>query len=366
LFTIRIFVLMHDCGHRSLFRTPMLNRHAGFILGVVAGVPQAVWSKRHLHHHVANGNWDRFRGVLDILSVDEYAALDDWRRWRYRRIRHAVFAPYGGFIYMVFRPFWAWAKGSCDLLWHLATAKLREPYVSLSEHAQAFRTRYWRSLADYSDLCRHHLVSLIVWVGMCLAIGPMQFLSIHIASLTLTGAVMILLVHSQHNFEHAYASDDANWDPMSATLEGTSFLVLPRWLRWFTADSGYHHVHHLSAAIPNYRLAACHERHADLFAGVKRLRLADVPGTLRCILWDTHAQKITSMAEYEQRNRADRLPGLFRIRRHYKLRSVRSTPARESGPQPGSWMQISAVRFARNYCAQQDSKSAGSGLITHD
>jgi omega-6 fatty acid desaturase (delta-12 desaturase) len=142
---------------------------------------------------------------------------------------------------------------------------------------------------------------------MCLAIGPVRFLAIHIISLTLTGAVMILLVHSQHNFEHAYASGDADWDATTATLAGTSYLLLPRWLRWFTADSCYHHIHHLSAAIPNYRLAACHERHADLFAGVKRLRLADLPGTLRCILWDPHARRIISMAEYEHRYRAERL-----------------------------------------------------------
>jgi omega-6 fatty acid desaturase (delta-12 desaturase) len=105
----------------------------------------------------------------------------------------------------------------------------------------------------------------------------------------------------QHNFEHSYASDGQHWDQDTGAIAGTSYLVLPRWLNWVTVDIGYHHIHHLSAAIPNYRLARCHDEYQHLFSSVTRVRLYGVLGALKCILWDRHAQRIMSIAEYQQR-----------------------------------------------------------------
>src|SRR5471032_2108479 len=62
LFLLRGFVLMHDCGHHSLFRSKSLNRIGGFLLGVLSGMPQQVWAENHRFHHVTNGNWARYRG----------------------------------------------------------------------------------------------------------------------------------------------------------------------------------------------------------------------------------------------------------------------------------------------------------------
>jgi acyl-lipid omega-6 desaturase (Delta-12 desaturase) len=76
--------------------------------------------------------------------------------------------------------------------------------------------------------------------------------------------------------------------------------VLPRWLNWFTANIGYHHVHHLSSRIPNYRLIRCHEEYQQLFTDVTRVKLWEVSSALKCILWDTRAQQIISVAEYRQ------------------------------------------------------------------
>jgi omega-6 fatty acid desaturase (delta-12 desaturase) len=105
----------------------------------------------------------------------------------------------------------------------------------------------------------------------------------------------------QHNFEHSYASDSESWDSDEAVLHGTSFLALPSWLNWFTANIAYHHIHHLSARIPNYRLAECHEEFRDLFTGVRRIGLFQVREALRHILWDTESRRIISVAEYRQR-----------------------------------------------------------------
>lgn len=297
LFTMRAFVLMHDCGHGSLFRSVALNKAFGFLLGVIVGVPQYVWSKRHARHHATNGNWQRFRGVLDILTVKEYAALDAASRRRYVRLRKLVFAPYGGFMYLVFRPRYIWLKGTFDLLRFLVVAKLRAPKIPLRQHVRQFHSRHWRSAIDYRHMCWTNLGVLAGAAAMSHAIGTGVFLLVYVASLSLVGAALILLVHAQHNFPHAYAANDAAWDPDAATLQGTSWMLLPAWLDWFTADSAYHHIHHLSSAIPNYRLAECHHHNPDLFAGVTRLRLTQIPETLRCILWDEAAGRIVSTEE---------------------------------------------------------------------
>ena len=104
----------------------------------------------------------------------------------------------------------------------------------------------------------------------------------------------------QHNFEHSYAREGSDWDYDAGAIEGSSFLILPRWLNWFTANIAYHHIHHLSAKIPNYRLIECHNAYRELFSDVTRVKLSHVPKSLKCILWDRSAQRIISVAEYRQ------------------------------------------------------------------
>jgi acyl-lipid omega-6 desaturase (Delta-12 desaturase) len=104
----------------------------------------------------------------------------------------------------------------------------------------------------------------------------------------------------QHNFDHSYASDGTNWDYETSAIEGTSFLILPRWLNFFTANIAYHHIHHLSARIPNYCLIGCHNEYSNLFSNVTRLKLSQIHTALKCILWDTRAGRIISVAEYRQ------------------------------------------------------------------
>jgi fatty acid desaturase len=192
LFTLRVFALMHECGHGRLFRSQWLNRATGFVLGVLSGMPQYVWSQHH-----------------------------------------------------------TWTTGSIRLVVHLARSKLSRPQLSLSEHAAG-----------------------------------------------------IVLFTVQHNFDHAYASDSQRWDYTTGAIRGTSFLVLPAWLNWFTVNMGYHHIHHLSAIIPNYRLARCHNESQHLFPDVRRLKLSQIHHALKCILWDQRGQQIISVAEYRQQTLA--------------------------------------------------------------
>ena len=291
---IRVFSLMHDCGHGSLFRTQWLNRTVGFFFGVASGMPQYVWSQHHNFHHQTNGNWDKYRGPVSTLSLTEYEALSSVQQWVYRTARHLAFAPLAGFVYLIFNPRVNWIKGSTSLLLHIARGK----------GAATFKTRYWKSYREYWHQSANNVVLLSLWALMSWAIGPVAFFAIYLTSVSLAGGVGIALFTVQHNFEYAYASETPAWDIDAGTLAGTSFLILPGWLNWATANIGFHHVHHLSSAIPGYCLPKCHEEYQHLFTGVRRITLTQIPGHLKYILWDPREQRIISVRDYREQKAA--------------------------------------------------------------
>jgi acyl-lipid omega-6 desaturase (Delta-12 desaturase) len=302
---MRVFSLMHECGHGSLFRTQSLNRVVGFLFGVISGMPQYVWSRNHHFHHQTNGNWDDYRGPVSTLSVKEYEALSPFRQWVYQYARHVVFAPLAGFVYLLFNPRVNWIKGSTSLLVHVLRRKIAQPRVSWRVHAATFTTRYWKSAKEYRHQCANNAVLLGSWVLLAWAFGPLPFFVIYVTSISLAGGVGIALFTVQHNFEHAYASEAADWDIHEGALSGTSFLVLPGWLNWATANIGFHHIHHLSASIPGYCLPKCHDEYQHLFKDVTRITLWEIPRHLSCILWDTRARRIISVRAYRQQKAAE-------------------------------------------------------------
>jgi acyl-lipid omega-6 desaturase (Delta-12 desaturase) len=296
---IRVFALLHECGHGSLFRTQFLNQGFGFVFGVLSGMPQYVWSQHHDYHHRTNGDWDRYRGPLSTLTLVEYDALSASGRRSYRRARHIGFAPLGGFVYLVFNPRFNWLKGSVTLLLDAARSSWRDRQHSFAQHAALHKSRYWKTPREYRHMLANNAVLLGLW-ALALTLGaPGLFIAVYLGSLSLAGGIAIALFTVQHNFDHAYARDSAHWDVDASVLEGTSFLILPGWLNWATANIGYHHVHHLSAAIPGYRLVACHEQYRHLFTGVRRIALWEIPRHLKCLLWDRDNGRIVSFAEHD-------------------------------------------------------------------
>jgi len=298
LFTVRAFVLMHECGHGSLFRTQSLNRTFGFFLGVIAGMPQYVWSRHHNFHHANNGNWDKYRGLYTTLSIDEYASMSASQQRIYRCKCNIAGAPLAGLIYVIFNPRFTWLKGTAGLVNHIVRGKLARPHLSMRAHAASFETRYWKSKKEYWHMFWNNVALLSIWVLICWTFGALLFFTIYLISASLAAGAGIVLFTVQHNFEHSYASDSAHWDCDAGAIEGTSLLILPRWLNWFTANIAYHHIHHLSAKIPNYCLIKCHNDYRHLFAGVTRVKLSHVNKALKYILWDRRARRIISVAEY--------------------------------------------------------------------
>jgi len=131
-------------------------------------------------------------------------------------------------------------------------------------------------------------------------LGAGFFLSIYLSVLTFSAVIFIWVFFVQHIFEGSYAHNTEGWDYLSGAIEGSSYLELPTILKWFTADIGYHNIHHLSERIPNYNLEACHHENIHLLSRVKTLRISDMLACAKFILWDSDSNNLVSIASFRQ------------------------------------------------------------------
>ncbi len=300
LFLMRVFMMMHDCGHDSLYNNPTLNKIVGFFMGVLCGIPQQVWSKHHAYHHATNGDWEKYQGPLSCISTKDYEVLSEKQKKSYRNSRNIWLAPVGGFMYFIFNPRFNWLKGCIQFVIH-TIKNIFSGTFSYKKITTSFKTASWASWQEFIHMTGNNLVLLSIWYFSASYFGWAEFFCVYTFVISLSGALGIILFTVQHNFEHSYASNSNNWDYYLGALEGTSYLDLPKILHWFTADIGYHHVHHLNAKIPNYNLKKCHEEYETIFESVTRIKLNQAAHSFKYILWDKDLGKMVSVNEYRDR-----------------------------------------------------------------
>jgi len=306
LFSARTFSLMHDCGHDSLFRSRWLNRLAGFLLGVLNAIPQHPWSRGHAFHHRHNGNWERYRGPSALVTLEHYRGLSPLRRWLYGFLRQPLMLLPGGFFYLVIKPRLALLLGSAEFLiatsralWAALAARGWRALGELPNLVRQHRSSSWYTRGELADLVANNLLVLGSWFLMAHWLGAGLFWSCYALVMGFSAALFICIFFVQHNFANTYAHGSADWNYLRGAVEGSSNLELPALLHWFSADIGFHSIHHLCERIPNYRLRACHERNAHLLSASRRLRLADIPGCFAYILWDNTNNRLITVAEAE-------------------------------------------------------------------
>ena len=296
LFLARCFSLMHDCGHNALFRHSGTNRWLGFLLGIVAGIPQLPWSRGHAFHHRHNGNWQRYRGPAAVVSVQTYNDYSPREQGMYRLLRHPLMLIPGGFFYLVIKPRIELLAGLAGLVPDAITRLRQSPGASLREIVASHRSRWWHSPEEFRDLLLNNLAVVACWLGLAWWLGAGPFWLIYAPVMAGGAAIFICIFFVQHNFPGSYAHGNGDWTSMDGAMQGTSDLQLPALLNWFSADIGCHAIHHLCEAIPNYRLQDCQKRNAHLLTGVKRLKLSDIPSCFDYILWDEIAGHLTTVA----------------------------------------------------------------------
>jgi omega-6 fatty acid desaturase (delta-12 desaturase) len=254
---VRLFMIQHDCGHGSFFKSRRANDLLGRALGVLTLTPYAFWRRSHAIHHATSGNLDR-RGTGDVttLTVREYLALPAWRRLLYRIYRH---------------PLVLFGIGPT----YLFVIRHRIPRGSLFG-----RRQNWGSILGTNVAIAAVLFMLV------LTVGTRSFLLGYLPMILLASSMGVWLFYIQHQFADTYWAAEADWDFHAAALQGSSFYDLPRLLHWLTAYIGFHHIHHLSSKVPNYHLRACFEQNPEFREVAKRVTLLDSVRCLRLALWD--------------------------------------------------------------------------------
>lgn len=300
LFSVRCFALMHDCGHYSLFSSKRVNRVIGFVLGVINAIPQYPWSRGHAYHHKTNGDWNRYRGPSALLSTEEFAQLSPSAQRRYELLRHPFMIFPGGFFYLAIKPRLALIKGTYDFIGHLLICLKRDPGMGLARIVSSYQSRNWYTTAEFWDLLFNNICVVGGWIFLGYLIGFGFFFSVYSITLTFSAAIFICVFFVQHNFDGSYAHKTAGWDYLLGAIEGSSYLELPTVFKWFSADIGYHNIHHLSEKIPNYNLEACHNQNIHLLTQVKTLRMTNIPDCFKFILWDAAANTLVSIQSFRQ------------------------------------------------------------------
>ncbi len=264
-FAVRTFIVFHDCGHGSFFESRRANTWLGRITGMLVLQPFAEWRHAHAVHHSSAGDLDR-RGTGDVptMTVREYMEAPFKQRLAYRLFRNPL-VMYG------IGPFFAMAIG---------------PRIARKDQRPRLRNSVW--LTD---------VALAVLIAtLCLTLGWQEFLLIQGPLVFLAGGAGIWLFYVQHQFEDVYWESGESWSYATAALEGSSYLKLPKLLQFFSGNIGLHHIHHLSARVPNYKLQACHEN-LEIFHDVPVLTLWDGIKAVRLKLYDEDSHRMVGWRE---------------------------------------------------------------------
>ena len=266
-FLVRLFMIQHDCGHGSFFRRRRANDWVGRAIGVLTLTPYDFWRHSHALHHANSGNLDhRGFGDVDTLTVREFLALSRWRQLRYRLYRHPIVMFGIGPAYLFI------------LRHRLPVGLMRSTW------------RFWLSTMATNLAIAILAVTLIRLIGL----GP--FLLVQLPITLLAGSIGVWLFYVQHQFEDTFWAHDKGWNFHEAALHGSSYYDLPSIPRWFTANIGVHHVHHLCSRIPYYRLPQVLRDHPEL-AAVGRITLFQSLRCVRTVLWDERRQQLISFRE---------------------------------------------------------------------
>lgn len=264
-FLVRAFIIFHDCGHGSFFKSKKANDIVGTLMGLLAFTPYLHWRWEHALHHATAGDLDK-RGLGDMwtLTVREYQASTPLQKFLYRAARHP-------FILFFIAP--------------VLLFSIKQRFTSAQASKELKRSVYLTTLA---------LVCIIGVISYF--IGLPSFLIIHGGILAVGAGFGVWLFYFQHQYEGMYWKRHKDWDYFQAALQGSSYYKLPKILQFFSGNIGFHHVHHLNSRIPNYNLEKCHNSVA-LFKDVRAFTFFESLPAALLGLWDEDQEKLIRFSE---------------------------------------------------------------------
>ena len=274
-FLVRIFIIQHDCGHQSFLKSKSWNNRLGFICSFISLIPYKYWARSHNFHHGHNGQLEvRDIGDIDLLTVNEYKALDKQKRFKYRIYRSPIVMFLLGPLYY--------------LLVHN-----RFPFIKMAG---------WK--AARQSLRRSNIYLLAVYFLVGYLLGWQKFLMVQAPIIVFFAVIAIWFFYVQHQHEDSYKQWKENWEYLLSAIRGSTYYKLPKLFQWLTGNIGLHHIHHLSSLIPNYNLEKCNRENPIL---EKYVTILTFRKSLKCIfskLWDENTQRMISFREFNRMERA--------------------------------------------------------------
>ncbi len=271
----RAFIIFHDCGHGSFFKSQRANNFLGMICGLMVFTPYYQWRFEHAVHHATSGDLDR-RGVGDIvtLTVDEYLKLPRWGRFKYRLYRSPI-------VMLGVGPWFTF----------LISQRFINPISKKRERFSVY----------FSNL---FIVALLVVAAHTIGVKELLIIQLPVAFIGGLGGIWMFYI--QHQFEGTYWQRHEEWDYATAAIRGSSYFKLPKVLQWFTGNIGFHHIHHLSSRIPNYALQKCMEENPE-FQDVTTITLWSSLKSLGLNLWDEEQRQLVSFRQLKRLQRQQQL-----------------------------------------------------------
>jgi len=264
-FLVRIFIIFHDCGHGSFFKSKRLSTIVGIVTGLITFTPYHKWHYEHKIHHQTVGNLEK-RGVGDVmtLTVEEYRKLTPFRKFYYRVYRSPV-------VLFLIAP----------IIIFVIANRFTNKNMTLKEKVYVYLT---------------NLALAVCIAGLMMVIGWKTYLMIQIPILIIGCGHGVWLFYVQHQFRHVVWAKTDEWDYKTVALKGSSLFKLPSLLNWFTGNIGFHHIHHLSPLIPNYNLKRCHYEN-PIFQDVIPVTFFSAFESLLLRLWDEERQMLVKFSE---------------------------------------------------------------------
>jgi omega-6 fatty acid desaturase (delta-12 desaturase) len=272
LLIVRLFIFYHDFQHKAILTHSVPARWILDAYGMLVLSPPSVWNRSHDHHHKHNSK-DLIRGMgsFPTMTCEQYASATFFEKCCYYWARHPLTILFGYFT--------VFAMGMC----------IRAIFVNPRQHKDACL-----ALAIHIAL-----ITCLAWMGWDKLVLGM------LVPLAIACSLGSYLFYAQHNFPGCWLDSREDWSHSSAALRSSSYLKMNPVMNWFTGNIGYHHIHHLNARIPFYRLP-------EAMAGLPELRKpasitlkpSDIVACFRSNLWDTDTKRLISYRAARQKTRS--------------------------------------------------------------
>jgi len=266
LLILRLFVIYHDQQHKAILPKSHFADVFMAVFGIFALSPVSIWRSSHNHHHNHNSKLRGSHiGSFPIMTKDQFLKSSKRERRQYLFTRHPLVILFGYvFVFL---------GGMCVL-----------PLVDEPR--------------EHYDCLIALMVHMVAGVLLTLIFGWLALLLTLIIPYFVGGAIGSYLFYAQHNFPGVSFNDAAGWTYEKAALESSSFLKTDPIMGWFTANIGYHHIHHLNARIPFYRLPEVLKSMVELQAAkTTSLNPIEIFRCLRLKVWDVESQQMIGLAE---------------------------------------------------------------------